>query len=102
MKKKVFTLTLITTFIISILLVFKSESPKKTNERKYKPDTIFFINNPPYKYKPDTIFFINNPPYAYKVRVEHWEYYTKTEKGLEKNILLYISGTLKYTVIEWI
>jgi len=71
MKKKVFALILITTFIISILLVFKSEYPEeKINEKKYKPDTIFFINN---------------PPYAYKVRVEHWEYYTKTEKGLERH-----------------
>ena len=71
MKKKVFALILITIFITSIFLVLKSESPEeKINEKKYKPDTVFFINN---------------PPYAYKVRVEHWEYYTKTEKGLERH-----------------
>jgi len=71
MKKKVFSLILITIFIISIFLLFKSEYPEeKINERKYKQDTVFFINN---------------PPYAYKVRVEHWEYYTKTEKGLERH-----------------
>ena len=71
MKKKVFALILITIFIISISLLFKSEYPEeKINEKKYKPDTVFFINN---------------PPYAYKVRVEHWEYYTKTEKGLERH-----------------
>ena len=71
MKKKLFTLILITIFIISISLLFKSEYPEeKINEKKYKPDTVFFINN---------------PPYAYKVRVEHWEYYTKTEKGLERH-----------------
>ena len=94
MNKKIFLLFIIILILISgIYFVFKSEYPEeKINERKYKPDTIFFINN---------------PPYAYKVRVEHWEYYTKTEEGLErhtyeKNIPLYISGTLKYMVIEWI
>jgi len=71
MKKELFALILTAIFIISIFLVLKSEYPEeKINEKKYKPDTIFFINN---------------PPYAYKVRVEHWEYYTKTEKGLEKH-----------------
>jgi len=71
MKKKLFVLILTAIFMISIFLVLKSEYPEeKINEKKYKPDTIFFINN---------------PPYAYKVRVEHWECYTKTEKGLERH-----------------
>ena len=72
MNKKIFLLFIIILILISGIYfsLHWGVSKEKINERKYKPDTVFFINN---------------PPYAYKVRIEYWEYYTKTEEGLERH-----------------
>lgn len=72
MNKKILLLFIIILILLSGIYFspHRSVSEEKINEKKYKQDTVFFINN---------------PPYAYKVRVEHWEYYTKTEKGLERH-----------------